>query len=124
MERDEVVGLIARAAAAIGDEMRQRIEEGLKASHARLESSLSASLAARLLIVDQLLAEKEARAANAMAVNDARFAGLIAYVQGQDPQAAFDRQREVFRDAHAGVFDPEAWGTEPDWLSALRKATG
>lgn len=84
------------------------------------EDRINRRMDAHMLVINQLLTERHAAQVNAMAMNDPRFAALVAYVTGGDVGQAFDRSREVFRDRHPGVFDDARWGTEPDWLAALR----
>lgn len=86
-----------------------------------VEQRLQSGLDARLQVVDQLLLERHALQVNAMAVNDARFAALIAYVTGQDVGAALEASRDGFKSKHPALFDAALWRVEPDWLIALQR---
>lgn len=78
-------------------------------------------VAAQHLLTEQLLIERQAQLMNAIAVNDARFAALIAYLTGNDVQEAFVAFREKFRNTNPAQFDERAWNVAPEWLVALMR---
>lgn len=85
------------------------------------DNRLQRLINSRLLVIDQQLAERHAKQVNAIALSEAKFDAVIAYLVGHDVDEALVRRREIFRERHAELFDPLLWQVEPDWLTALKR---
>ena len=127
MEKDEVIALLT----AFAKQLQDILEKGVHASRDELNAQQLQRFAAvdkvlaeyRTWVIDTAnqVAEDSARVANAMAVNDARFRAVVAYLSGDDPGQAFASSREVSRQRLGDRFDPLLWNEEADWLAKMRR---
>jgi hypothetical protein len=104
------------------DDAAQRalqLAQGAAEAVATLSATMR-DLASAMLGLSERLDLIEARFANLHAKQCAQLARVIAHINGQDQQRAFDEIRDQFKAMAPARYEPALWGeTRAQWLEGL-----